>query len=208
MGRRHAEARWSPWDLLRAAMGETNTVRFARACPSYTKLAWLTNHTHALQVPARMGRRHAEARWSPWDLLRAAMGETNTVRFARACPSYTKLAWLTNHTQELQGTSRDIERDIERDTATIVVAVVVVVVVVATAAAAPTQPHREKDTHTPSGRHGTCFAQQWVKLTPSALRKRVQAIPRVHASPHCAATETIHPPPLGTGRCGLEDKWH
>ena len=24
-----------------------------------------------------MGRRHAEARWSPWDLLRAAMGETN-----------------------------------------------------------------------------------------------------------------------------------
>ena len=155
-----------------------------------------------------MGRRHAEARWSPWDLLRAAMGETNTVRFARACPSYTKLAWLTNHTRELQGTSRDIERDIERDTATIVVAVVVVVVVVATAAAAPTQPHREKDTHTPSGRHGTCFAQQWVKLTPSALRKRVQAIPRVHASPHCAATETIHPPPLGTGRCGLEDKWH
>ncbi|KAF3956712.1 hypothetical protein CMV_018188 [Castanea mollissima] len=86
MGRRHAEARWSPWDLLRAAMGETNTVRFARACPSYTKLAWLTNHAHALQVPARMGRRHAEARWSPWDLLRAAMGETNTVRFAKSVP--------------------------------------------------------------------------------------------------------------------------
>ena len=54
-----------------------------------------------------MGRRHAQARWSPWDLLRAAMGETNTVRFARECPSYTELAWLTNHTQELQGTSAD-----------------------------------------------------------------------------------------------------
>nr|POE44870.1 hypothetical protein CFP56_77381 [Quercus suber] len=54
-----------------------------------------------------MGRRHAQARWSPWDLLRAVMGETNTIRFARECPSYTELAWLTNHTQELQGTSRD-----------------------------------------------------------------------------------------------------
>ena len=84
-----------------------------------------------------MGRRHAEARWSPWDLLRAAMGETNTVRFARACPSYTKLAWLTNHTQELQGTSRD----------TAVVAVVVVA-----AAAATTQPRSKKDTHKPDSR--------------------------------------------------------
>nr|POE44820.1 hypothetical protein CFP56_74863 [Quercus suber] len=54
-----------------------------------------------------MGRRHSRARWSPWDLLRAGMGETNTVRFARECPSYTELAWLTNHTQELQGTSGD-----------------------------------------------------------------------------------------------------
>jgi hypothetical protein len=80
-----------------------------------------------------MGRRHAEARWSPWDLLRAAMGETNTVRFARACPSYTKLAWLTNHTQELQGTSRD----------TAAVAVV---------AAATTQPRSKRDTHKPDSR--------------------------------------------------------
>ena len=83
-----------------------------------------------------MGRRHAEARWSPWDLLRAEMGETNTVRFARACPSYTKLAWLTNHTQELQGTSRDT-------------AAVVAVVV---AAAATTQPRSKKDTHKPDSR--------------------------------------------------------
>jgi hypothetical protein len=88
-----------------------------------------------------MGRRHAEARWSPWDLLRAAMGETNTVRFARACPSYTKLAWLTNHTQELQGTSRDTAA-----------AVVVVVVVAAAAAAATTQPRSKKDTHKPDSR--------------------------------------------------------
>nr|POE44713.1 hypothetical protein CFP56_78306 [Quercus suber] len=54
-----------------------------------------------------MGRRHAQAQRSPWDLLRAAMGETNTVCFARECPSYTKLAWLTNHRQELQGTLGD-----------------------------------------------------------------------------------------------------
>ncbi len=85
-----------------------------------------------------MGRRHAEARWSPWDLLRAAMGETNTVRFARACPSYTKLAWLTHHTQALQGTSRDT-------------AAAAVVVVVA-AAAATTQPRSKKDTHKPDSR--------------------------------------------------------
>ena len=86
-----------------------------------------------------MGRRHAEARWSPWDLLRAAMGETNTVRFARACPSYTKLAWLTNHTQELQGTSRDT-------------AAAAVAVVAAAAAAATTQPRSKKDTHKPDSR--------------------------------------------------------
>lgn len=85
-----------------------------------------------------MGRRHAKARWSPWDLLRVAMGETNTVRFARACPSYTKLAWLTNHTQELQGTSRD--------TAT------TVVVVVAVAVAVTTQPLSKKDTQKPDSR--------------------------------------------------------
>ena len=98
-----------------------------------------------------MGRRHAEARWSPWDLLRAAMGETNTVRFARACPSYTKLAWLTNHTQELQGTSRDIEKGhregTSRDTAA-----AAVVVAVAAAAAATTQPRSKKDTHKPDCR--------------------------------------------------------
>ncbi|KAF3956713.1 hypothetical protein CMV_018189 [Castanea mollissima] len=119
---------------------------------------------------------HSEARWSPWDLLRAAMGETNTVRFARACPSYTKLAWLTNHTQELQGTSRD--------TATIVVAVVVVVVVVATAAAATTQPHREKDTHTPSGRPPPpvgChrFAGR------SAVQVSTMILPQVHLRKPC-----------------------
>ena len=84
-----------------------------------------------------MGRRHAKARWSPWDLLRVAMGETNTVRFARACPSYTKLAWLTNHTQELQGTSRDTAA---------------AVAVVAAAAAATTQPRSKKDTHKPDSR--------------------------------------------------------
>ena len=84
-----------------------------------------------------MGRRHANARWSPWDLLRAAMGETNTVRFARACPSYTKLAWLTNHTQELQGTSRDTAA---------------AVAVVVAAAAATTQPRSKKDTHKPDSR--------------------------------------------------------
>jgi hypothetical protein len=28
----------------------------------------------------------------------------------------------------------------------------------------------------------------------------------MHASPHHAATETIDPPPLGTGGCGLEEK--
>jgi hypothetical protein len=84
-----------------------------------------------------MGRRHAEARWSPWDLLRAAMGETNTVRFAKACPSYTKLAWLTNHTQELQGTSRDTAA---------------AVAVVVAAAAATTQPRSKKDTHKPDSR--------------------------------------------------------
>ncbi|KAF3969285.1 hypothetical protein CMV_006911 [Castanea mollissima] len=123
---------------------------------------------------------------------------------AQAIPSLRGSPTTRRNYKGHRGTSKGTSRD----TATIVVAVVVVVVVVAAAAAATTQPHREKDTHTPSGRHGTCFAQQWVKLTPSALRKRVQAIPRVHASPHCAATETIHPPPLGTGRCGLEDKWH
>ena len=132
---------------------------------------------------------------------------------AQAIPSLHGSPTTRRNYKGHRGTSKGTSRD----TATIVVAVVVVVVVVvaiaiaiaiAIAAAATTQPHREKDTHTPSGRHGTCFAQQWVKLTPSALRKRVQAIPRVHASPHCAATETIHPPPLGTGRCGLEDKWH
>ena len=90
-----------------------------------------------------MGRRHAEARWSPWDLLRAAMGETNTVRFARACPSYTKLAWLTNPTQELQGTSRDTAA------AVVVVAAAAAVVV---ASAATTQPRSKKDTHKPDSR--------------------------------------------------------
>ncbi|KAF3972696.1 hypothetical protein CMV_003805 [Castanea mollissima] len=124
---------------------------------------------------------------------------------AQAIPSLHGSPTTRRNYKGHRGTSKGTSRD----TATIVVAVVVVVVVVAiAAAAATTQPHREKDTTPPSGRHGTCFAQQWVKLTPSALRKRVQAIPRVHASPHCAATETIHPPPLGTGRCGLEDKWH
>ena len=54
----------------------------------------------------------------------------NTVRFARACPSYTKLAWLTNHTQELQGTSRDTAA------AVAIVIVVVAAVIAATAAAA------------------------------------------------------------------------
>ena len=33
------------------------------------------------------------------------LGETNTIHFVRVCPSYTKLAWLTNHI----GTMRDIE---------------------------------------------------------------------------------------------------
>ena len=90
---------------------------------------------------AWVGHRHAEARWSPWDLLRAAMGETNTVRFARACPSYTKLvAWLTNHTQELQGTSRDTA------------AAAAVVVAAAAASAATTQPRIKKDTHKPDSR--------------------------------------------------------
>ena len=84
-----------------------------------------------------MGCHHVEARWSPWDLLRATMGETNTVRFARACPSYTKLARFINHTQELQGTSRDTA------------AIVIVVAVAATGAAATTQLHSKKDTHKP-----------------------------------------------------------
>lgn len=35
----------------------------------------------------------------------------------------------------------------------------------------------------PDGRRGTCFAQQWVKRTPSALRERAQAIPSLHGSP-------------------------
>ena len=63
-----------------------------------------------------MGRRHAKARWSPWDLL----------------------AGLTNHTQELQGTSRD--------TAT------TVVVVVAVAVAVTMQPLSKKDTQKPDSR--------------------------------------------------------
>nr|POE66724.1 hypothetical protein CFP56_64231 [Quercus suber] len=66
------------------------------------------------------------------------MGERNTVCFVKACPSYTKFAWLTNHKQELQGTSRDT-----------IVAVVIVPVV---AAAATTQPHSKKDTHKPNSR--------------------------------------------------------
>ena len=107
----------------------------AESAPLGVKDNTLLNH-----VPARMGHRHAEARWSPWDLLRAAMGETNTVRFARACPSYTKLAWLTNHTQELQGTSRDTA------------AAAVVVVAAAAASAATTQPRIKKDTHKPDSR--------------------------------------------------------
>ena len=65
------------------------------------------------------------------------MGETNTVRCARACLSYTKLAWLTNHTQELQGTSRDT--------------VAIVVVIVATATTTM-QPRSKKDTHKPDSR--------------------------------------------------------
>ncbi|KAF3949533.1 hypothetical protein CMV_024605 [Castanea mollissima] len=155
-----------------------------------------------------MGRRHAEARWSPWDLLRAAMGETNTrpdgrrgtcfaqqwVKLtpsalrerAQAIPSLHGSPTTRRNYKGHRGTSKGTSRD----TATIVVAVVVVVVVVAIAAAATTQPHREKDTHTPSGRHGTCFAQQWVKLTPSALRKRVQAIPRVQCQP--GSTPAMH----------------
>ena len=109
----------------------------AESAPLGVKDNTLLNH-----VPARMGRRHAEARWSPWDLLRVAMGETNTVRFARACPSYTKLAWLTNHTQELQGTSRD----------TAAAAAVVVVAVAVASSAATTQPRSKKDTHKPDSR--------------------------------------------------------
>ena len=35
----------------------------------------------------------------------------------------------------------------------------------------------------PDGRRGTCFTQQWVKRTPSALRERAQAIPSLHGSP-------------------------
>ena len=37
--------------------------------------------------------------------LAQQLGETNTIHFVRVCPSYTKLAWLTNHI----GTMRDIE---------------------------------------------------------------------------------------------------
>ena len=76
-------------------------------------------------------------------LFRSQLGETNTISIAKACLSYTKLAWLTNHTQELQRTSRDTAA---------AAAIVVVVATVVEAAAATTQPHSRKNTHKPDCR--------------------------------------------------------
>nr|POF09235.1 hypothetical protein CFP56_18108 [Quercus suber] len=82
------------------------------------------------------------------------MGEMNIVRFVSACPSYTKLAWLTNNTQELQGTSKD--------TTTIVVVVTV-------AAIATTHRNYKGHRGTPS------------PLLP--LQPRNRLVRKTHASP-------------------------
>ena len=117
MDRRHANARWSLWDLLRVAIGWNEHHQHCESVPKLYQ-ACMTHQPHTgttrdieghrgtlllLLLPSslplsssppppllprnRVARKTHTSPIVARNLLRAAMGETNTVRVAIACPS-------------------------------------------------------------------------------------------------------------------------